>query len=112
MGRWAVQDAKARFGKLLATCLREGPLVVTRRGTEAAVLAPAAEWRRLQQLARLTLKEPLAPTPRVEFELPRRGAVFVHSGLLAVVVVDRIFRAEHLQQARLSRLPGHDKDLL
>jgi prevent-host-death family protein len=43
MKQWAVQDAKARFSELLETCLREGPQLVTKRGTEAAVLVPAKE---------------------------------------------------------------------
>lgn len=74
MASWPVQDAKARFSELLATCLKEGPQVVTRGGMEAAVLVPVAEWRRLQQSARPPLKELLlAPTPRVELELPRHG---------------------------------------
>jgi prevent-host-death family protein len=74
MTSWPVQDAKARFSELLAICLREGPQVVTRRGTEAAVLVPIAEWRRLQQSARPTLKELLlAPEPRAELKLPPRG---------------------------------------
>lgn len=74
MARWPVEDAKARFGELLATCLREGPQVVTKRGAEAAVLVPMAEWRRLQRSGRPTLKELLlTPTPRAELELPRRG---------------------------------------
>ena len=74
MSSWPVQDAKARFSEFLATCLKEGPQVVTRRGAEAAVLVPVAEWRRLQRAARPTLKELLlAPTPRGELELPARG---------------------------------------
>jgi antitoxin Phd len=74
MASWPVQDAKARFSELLATCLKEGPQVVTRRGAEAAVLVPVAEWRRLQRAARPTLKELLlAPAPRGELELPARG---------------------------------------
>jgi len=71
---WPVQDAKARFSELLETCLREGPQVVTKRGAEAAVLVPVADWRRLQHSARPTLKELLlADEPRVEFQLPARG---------------------------------------
>ena len=74
MASWPVQDAKARFSELLATCLKDGPQVVTRRGEEAAVLVPVAEWRRLQRSARPTLKELLlAEAPRVEIELPVRG---------------------------------------
>lgn len=74
MASWPVQDAKARFSELLATCLKEGPQIVTRRGAEAAVLVPVGDWRRLQQAARPTLKELLlAPDPRGELELPARG---------------------------------------
>lgn len=74
MPSWPVQDAKARFSELLATCLRDGPQVVTRRGEEAAVLVPVAEWRRLQRSARPTLKELLlAEAPRGEIALPVRG---------------------------------------
>ena len=57
MPTWQVQDAKARFSELLATALKEGPQIVTRRGIETAVLVPIAEWRRLQQSAAPTLKE-------------------------------------------------------
>ena len=74
MPSWPVQDAKARFSELLATCLRDGPQTVTRRGEEAAVLVPVAEWRRLQRSARPTLKELLlAEAPRAEIALPARG---------------------------------------
>ena len=74
MASWPVQEAKARFSELLTTCLADGPQVVIRRGAEAAVLVPVAEWRRLQRAARPTLKELLlAPAPRGELELPARG---------------------------------------
>ena len=74
MKSWPVQDAKARFSELLDTCLRDGPQIVTRRGTEAAVLVPVREWRRLQETARPTLKELLlADTPRGDLALPSRG---------------------------------------
>lgn len=74
MKTWPVQDAKARFSELLDTCLREGPQIVTKRGAEAAVLVPVADWRRLQHAAPATLKELLlAEGPRLEIPLPRRG---------------------------------------
>ena len=74
MPSWPVQDAKARFSELLATCLAQGPQVVTRRGEEAAVLVPMAEGRRLQGSGRPTLKGlVLAPAPRGERALPPRG---------------------------------------
>lgn len=73
---WPVQDAKAKFSELLATCLREGPQMVTRRGDETAVLVPIAEWRRVQQGAKPTFKELLlSDEARAELVLPARGAL-------------------------------------
>ena len=54
---WPVQDAKARFSEFLDACLSDGPQMVTRRGIEAAVLVPAAQWRRLQAMAKPSLKQ-------------------------------------------------------
>ena len=74
MRAWPVQDAKARFSELLETCLREGPQVVTRRGAEAAVLVPVADWRRLERAAKPTLKELLlTDDARGELNVPSRG---------------------------------------
>jgi antitoxin Phd len=74
MKSWPVQDAKARFSELLDTCLEEGPQMVTRRGEEAAVLVPVADWRRLNEGARPSLKELLlAPAPRGDLSVPPRG---------------------------------------
>ena len=71
---WPVQDAKARFSELLDTCRREGPQVVSRRGTEAAVLVPIEEWRRLQAAARPGLKDLLlASEARTNDLVPTRG---------------------------------------
>ena len=58
----------------METCLREGPQLVTRRGTEAAVLVPMVEWQRLRQSARPSLKELLmVDVPRAELQIPARG---------------------------------------
>jgi len=74
MSNWPVQDAKARFSELLETCLKEGPQVVTKRGTESAVLVPIQEWRRLCQVAQPTLKDLLlADEPRGDIPIPARG---------------------------------------
>lgn len=74
MRSWAVQDAKARFSELLETCLREGPQLVTKRGSDAAVLVPVEDWRRLQRSARPTLKELLMQDrARGDLVLPSRG---------------------------------------
>jgi antitoxin Phd len=71
---WPVQDAKARFSEMLETCLREGPQIVTKRGADAAVLAPMTEWRRLQRAAKPTLKELLLTNDaRGELNIPTRG---------------------------------------
>jgi antitoxin Phd len=76
MKTWPIQDAKARFSEFLDACLSEGPQMVTKRGTEAAVLVPAAEWRRLHAAAKPSLKELLlSDAARTESLVPARGAV-------------------------------------
>jgi prevent-host-death family protein len=74
MGKvWQVQDAKARFSEFLEASLKEGPQVVTKRGVEAAVLVPIAEWRRLEQMTKPDLKDLLlAPGARTESLTPSR----------------------------------------
>jgi len=74
MKTWPVRDAKARFSELLETCLAEGPRLVTRRGHDAAVLVSIAEWQRLQNRARPSLKALLlSDERRGEFNAPARG---------------------------------------
>jgi antitoxin Phd len=74
MHTWPVQDAKARFSEFLDACLAEGAQMVTRRGTEAAVLVPVQEWRRLQAGAQPSLKQLLlSDAARMEIPLPARG---------------------------------------
>lgn len=74
MNTWPVQDAKARFSELLDACVSEGPQVVTRRGSETAVLVPIAEWKRLRDAARPSLKELLlSASARSNLALPARG---------------------------------------
>jgi prevent-host-death family protein len=75
MKTWPVQDAKARFSELLDACLLDGPQMVTKRGTEAAVLVPVAEWRRLQAAARPSLKDLLlSDSGRTDALTTPRGA--------------------------------------
>jgi prevent-host-death family protein len=74
MAVWPVQDAKARFSELLDACQREGPQVVSRRGTEAALFLPIEQWHRLQAAARPNLKDLLlASEARTETLVPPRG---------------------------------------
>ena len=75
MKAWPVQDAKARFSEMLVACERDGPQVVTKRGVEAAVLVPFAEWRRLAGDSRPNLKDLLLSDEARSDELvpPRPG---------------------------------------
>jgi len=74
MKTWPVQAAKARFSELLETCLRDGPQLVTRRGEKTAVLVPAAQWQRLTNLGKPTLKDLLlTDVGRFDMEIPPRG---------------------------------------
>ena len=74
MKTWPVQDAKARFSEFLDACLSDGPQMVTRRGAEAAVLVPAAQWRRLHAASKPSLKELLlSDAARGDLPLPPRG---------------------------------------
>ncbi len=75
MKSWPVQEAKARFSELLTACERDGAQVVTKRGTEAAVLVPFAEWRRLSA-SRPSLKSLLLSDEGRfdDLEIPPRGA--------------------------------------
>ncbi|MFA6016007.1 MAG: type II toxin-antitoxin system Phd/YefM family antitoxin [Gallionellaceae bacterium] len=75
MNTWPVQDAKSRFSEFLEACINEGPQLVTRRGTETAVLVPITEWKRLSEAARPSLKALLlSDTARIDFDLPIRGS--------------------------------------
>ena len=76
MRAWPVQDAKARFSEFLDACTTQGPQMVTKRGTEAAVLVPMDEWRRMQAAARPSIKQLLlANEARGDLLLPVRGKV-------------------------------------
>lgn len=73
-GRWAVEDAKAKFSELLDKTLAEGPQIVTKCGVEAAVLVPIEQWRRMERMTKPDLKQMLlAPEARTEALTPPRG---------------------------------------
>lgn len=82
MSSWQVQDAKARFSEFLQAAIEMGPQTVTRRGVETAVLVPIEEWRRLQSIARPSLKDLLlVPHPRFEGVLEPRPKMRRHPPL-------------------------------
>jgi antitoxin Phd len=65
---------KPALVSFLDACVANGPQVVTRRGTETAVLVPIAEWHRLEAAARPSLKQLLlAETARTDSLVPERG---------------------------------------
>ena len=45
MASWALQDAKGRFSEVVDRARRDGPQIVTRRGTEAVVIVAAEQFR-------------------------------------------------------------------
>ncbi len=74
MKTWPVQDAKARFSEMLEDCLKHGPQLVTKRGSDAAVLVPIEEWRRLRGAPVRTLKDLLlSEEARGDLKVPPRG---------------------------------------
>ncbi|MCB1631975.1 MAG: type II toxin-antitoxin system Phd/YefM family antitoxin [Pseudomonadales bacterium] len=74
MRNWPVQNAKARFSELLDACVNDGPQMISRRGTETAVLIPIHEWRRLQASAQPSLKQLLLDDfARTDTLAPTRG---------------------------------------
>ncbi len=74
MKGWAVQEAKARFSELLQACDTDGPQLVTKRGVEMAMLVPVDDWKRLQALAKPSLKELLLSNDsRADIPILKRG---------------------------------------
>ena len=70
---WQVDEAMARFDELLTARVEQGPQIVARRGVETAVLVPIAQWRKMERMARPSLKDLLlAPEPWVEDLAPVR----------------------------------------
>jgi prevent-host-death family protein len=47
--RWQIQEAKQRFSELINRAQRDGPQVVTRHGSEVAVVIAAEEFHRLSK---------------------------------------------------------------
>jgi prevent-host-death family protein len=48
LGRWRLQDAKARFSELVRLVHSEGPQHVTLHGRDAVVVVDAAEFQRMK----------------------------------------------------------------
>jgi antitoxin Phd len=65
---WQLQEAKNKFSEVVEEALRNGPQVITKRGTDTAVVLSFAEYRRLS-LTQKKLSEFFRDSPLVEAEL-------------------------------------------
>jgi antitoxin Phd len=68
---WQLQEAKAKFSKLVQKAIDEGPQTVTRHGKDAVVVLSVHEYRQLCE-RKPSLKAVLMSGPEGELELPPR----------------------------------------
>lgn len=78
-GRWALQDAKARFSELVRKAKTEGPQRVTVHGREEVVVVSVEEYRRVRgERSGQVLVDLFGESPLRELSLdrtPTRGPV-------------------------------------
>jgi len=71
MGIWQVQEAKTRFSAVIDEAETQGPQIITRHGTERAVVLSIAEYRALTA-HKTDLRELLLGGPKFDdFEVER-----------------------------------------
>lgn len=70
---WKLQDAKAKFSKIVDNALKIGPQFVTRRGREAVVVVSVEEYEELIS-NKPSFKEFLLSCPKMDddFQLERQ----------------------------------------
>ncbi len=70
---WKLQDAKAKFSKIVEDALKIGPQYVTRRGQDAVVVVSFEEYKELVS-NKLSFKDFLLACPKseVDFDLERQ----------------------------------------
>ena len=70
---WKLQDAKAKFSKVVDDALKTGPQHITRRGTEAVVVVSANNYEKLLS-TKPSFKAFLLGCPKMDndFELERQ----------------------------------------
>lgn len=71
MGKWQVQEAKARLSDLMDKAQSEGPQVISRHGKETAVVLSMDEYRRLLA-ERPDFNAWLLSAPKVSLNIRRR----------------------------------------
>lgn len=73
MAHWQVQEAKTRLSEVIEEAQKKGPQVITKHGTERAVVLSIADFRALTA-HKPGLKEYLLSGPKVdEFEIEPDG---------------------------------------
>lgn len=71
MAVWQVQEAKSRFSELIEEANNKGPQVITRHGSERAVVMSIRDYRKMTA-HRPSLKEYLLGGPKLDdFEIQR-----------------------------------------
>jgi antitoxin Phd len=71
MAVWQVQEAKTRLSEVIEEADAEGPQIITRHGTERAVILSIKDYRALTA-HQPNLREYLLRGPKVDsFEVPR-----------------------------------------
>lgn len=71
MAKWQVQEAKTRLSEVIEEAQHKGPQVITRHGTERAVVLSISDYRALTA-HRPDFKEYLLGGPKVDnFEIER-----------------------------------------
>jgi len=63
---WQVQEAKNKFSRVIDNAINSGPQIITRRGTEVAIVLSYVEYKRMvasrQRLSEFFRESPLAGT--------------------------------------------------
>ena len=71
MTKWQVQEAKAHLSELIEEADKEGPQIITRHGSEQAVVLSITDYRALT-VQRANLKDYLLGGPKVDnFDVKR-----------------------------------------
>jgi antitoxin Phd len=71
MSRWQVQEAKSRFSEVVERARKKGPQIITRHGTEHAVVMSVEDFRALTA-HKPGFKEYLLGGPKVDdFKIER-----------------------------------------
>jgi len=73
MGTWQIQEAKSRLSEVIEEANTKGPQIITRHGTERAVVLSMQEYRSLTA-HKPDFREFLLGGPKVDsFDIPRDG---------------------------------------